>query len=82
MLTCKDISNQASDHLERELSPRQRLAFALHLLLCGNCREFVRHLRSAVITFRGLPVQELDPAQAKALVETIAARAATENETR
>ena len=71
MLTCKDIARQASDYVDRHLTPRQRLAFAFHLLFCGQCREFLRQLRLAVSLYSRLPPQELASQEAEALVGKI-----------
>lgn len=71
MLTCRDIATQASDYLERKLTLRQRLAVGLHLLLCGRCRDFLRHLRVSLAYYRGLSPKALDDAEASALVKRI-----------
>ena len=71
MLTCKDIAKQASDYVDGHLSARQRLAFAFHLLLCGQCREFLRQLRLALRFYRKLPRAELDAAQAAVIVDKV-----------
>ncbi|MCB1665491.1 MAG: anti-sigma factor [Pseudomonadales bacterium] len=48
MLSCRDIAAKASDHLDRKLTFSQSLGYGFHLLLCGYCREFVRHLRTTI----------------------------------
>jgi len=52
MLKCREVSSQASDYIDHELQGMQRLNMALHLLLCGRCRRFVRQLRLAVGAIR------------------------------
>lgn len=71
MLTCRDIARQASDYVDGHLTVRQRLAFAFHLLLCGQCREFLRQLRLAVGLYQRLPPKELNQQEAESLVEKI-----------
>lgn len=48
MLNCRDIAIQASDHIDKNLTFRQSLSYGFHLLLCGYCRKFVRHLRTTI----------------------------------
>ncbi|WP_339898200.1 hypothetical protein [uncultured Gilvimarinus sp.] len=48
MLSCRDVTQQASDHIDLADEPLHRpsLQVRLHLLLCRHCRRFVRHLRA------------------------------------
>jgi hypothetical protein len=71
MLKCRDIAHQASDYLDRHLTLRQRLAVATHLLLCGNCRAFIRHMRTSIAYYRELPAREIDEEQAAAIAEKV-----------
>jgi hypothetical protein len=48
MLSCRDIAKQASDHIDKKLTFRQSLSYGMHLLMCGYCRKFVRHLRTTI----------------------------------
>ena len=46
MLSCKELAQQhASDYIDRNLSPSQRLQVGMHLLVCGHCRRFVKKLK-------------------------------------
>ena len=71
MLSCSDIAKQASDYLDGHLSVRQRLAFAVHLLLCGKCKEFLRQLGLALRFYQQLPPRQLSKEAAESLVSTI-----------
>jgi len=44
MMTCKQLSEIASDFLDRDLPFRQRLAIHLHRLMCRDCSRYLRHL--------------------------------------
>jgi predicted anti-sigma-YlaC factor YlaD len=77
MLKCRDIAHQASDYLDHNLTLRGRLVVGAHLLLCGKCRAFVRHMRTALAYYRELPPDVLDDAEAAA----IAARASGKPDT-
>lgn len=41
MLTCKQLSERATDYLENAVTTRQRLSIGMHLLLCKHCRAYV-----------------------------------------
>lgn len=71
MPTCKDIAKQASDYVDGHLTVRQRLAFACHLLVCGQCREFLHQLRLALRFYHQLPAKELSPQEAAAIVARV-----------
>jgi glutaredoxin 3 len=51
MLSCKELSERASDYLDGELSPWTRMEIRLHIFLCEHCRRYLRQLRLAVDTF-------------------------------
>jgi len=59
MLKCKDIAAHASDHLDGQLTWRQSLAYSMHLLACGYCRHFLRHVSITITFARALPRQDL-----------------------
>ena len=42
--SCQEITEQASDYLDRDQSLWKRTAFRLHLLMCTYCRRHVKHL--------------------------------------
>ncbi len=44
MLSCRDITEMASDYLEGDLGLLERLLFRIHLLHCRACAEFVRQI--------------------------------------
>lgn len=59
MLKCRDIGHQASDYADGSLTWRESLHYGIHLLMCGHCRTFVRHLRTTIAFTRALPEQEI-----------------------
>jgi hypothetical protein len=71
MLKCRDIVHQASDYVDGHMTLRQRLAVGIHLLLCGKCRAFIRHLRTSLAYYRQLQNKELDAAEVRAIVERV-----------
>jgi hypothetical protein len=62
MLSCRDVTPLASDHLDHMLPFRQRVAIRLHRLMCVHCRRFARQLRTLVLSLskrsRGIPVSD------------------------
>ncbi len=43
MLSCKQVATIASDYLDNSTPLKWQIR--LHLLMCANCRRFVRHLK-------------------------------------
>lgn len=44
-LPCEGMARLASEALDRELSPLERLALHSHLLYCTACRRYLRQIR-------------------------------------
>lgn len=42
MLSCKQVAGLASDYLDKNTPLKWQIR--LHLLMCANCRRFVKHL--------------------------------------
>ena len=45
MLTCREVSQLASESLDRSLGLRDRFTLRLHLLRCDLCSRYVRQLK-------------------------------------
>ncbi len=45
MLSCREITDIASDYINREGSTRTWMMTSLHLAQCKNCRSYVRGLK-------------------------------------
>jgi predicted anti-sigma-YlaC factor YlaD len=52
MLTCREMSEVASEVIEGRARRRDRVAARLHLLMCRLCREYFRQLRVTIATIR------------------------------
>ncbi len=59
MLTCKEITELATDHLEGRLPLPQRLFFRLHLWMCKHCRAYLQQIRLTIETLRHLPMERI-----------------------
>lgn len=44
MLSCKHITEYATDYLEGRMSFWQRLQFRMHLRMCEHCKRFLHHM--------------------------------------
>jgi hypothetical protein len=42
MLSCKQVANLASEYLDNNTPLKWQIR--LHLMMCANCRRFVKHL--------------------------------------
>lgn len=45
MLNCRQASHLISEAMDRPLSRAEQARLAMHLLLCGNCRNFRQQMR-------------------------------------
>lgn len=70
MLTCKELVAHSSDYLDGQLTLRQRLAVRAHLVMCGNCRRFIRQMKLTQAVIRQMPEGELP--ELDALAERLA----------
>jgi predicted anti-sigma-YlaC factor YlaD len=52
MLNCREVTERASDYLDRTLPLWQSVSVHLHLLMCQYCRRYVRQLRTLLVALR------------------------------
>jgi anti-sigma factor RsiW len=55
MLTCRDVTELATDYQEGALSLRRRLEVRLHLLICRFCRRYLAQMRTVADALHRLP---------------------------
>ncbi len=64
MLSCRDVTDRASDYLDEELGLRTRLLVAMHILACRHCRRFVDQITATIRLVRRsgdeLPSKDLE----------------------
>ncbi len=82
MLRCREISEQASDHIDGRLSAGARMQMAMHLLMCGRCRSFMRQMRLTVAALRARDEESLSAGRAAELASAamVASRISDEKE--
>lgn len=68
MLTCKQVTEMATDRAEGALDATARTAFDEHLRECEGCGAWVRQLELARLALGRLPEPELSPALNDALL--------------
>jgi mRNA-degrading endonuclease toxin of MazEF toxin-antitoxin module len=71
MFQCKDVAEEASNYLERDLPIKKRLGLFLHLLVCSCCRNYLQQLRHTITTVATLRPTEDNPTDTKALAEKL-----------
>ena len=78
MLNCAEASRLASEKRDRALTRGEWLRFRFHLLMCRNCRRYVRQLallgRAVRQLGRRSPTPEADPGLSPEARKRIAAR--------
>jgi len=53
VLTCRDVTEHATDFMEGALPVRTHLAMRLHLFICRMCRAYLAQLRRTAALLRG-----------------------------
>jgi len=53
VLTCRELTEYATDAMEGALPPRTWVAVRLHLLVCRMCRTYLAQLRRTTGLLRG-----------------------------
>ena len=72
MITCKDVSDSASDYLDSPTTFLQRLGFRFHLIMCVHCRRYVRQLSlTSGVAKQLYPVNEPTDEEIERLVEKL-----------
>ena len=71
MLKCRDVAEHGSHYIDRKIPWYKLPGWYLHLFICGNCRRFIRHLRSAIKVAAGLPRKPAAPETVAAIMESL-----------
>ncbi len=45
MLSCQQVATLASDYLDKNTHGSLKWQMRMHLMMCANCRRFMRHLK-------------------------------------
>lgn len=77
MITCEQFEDFILAYLDDDLMPRQKLVFQMHLMICRECRRYLKAYRAAMqITREALIEDEMLPEDVPAdlIAAVIAAR--------
>jgi predicted anti-sigma-YlaC factor YlaD len=55
MLSCREVTDRASDVLDGNLPPLSRLKLRLHLMICEGCRTYIDQMRGLKTMLRQRP---------------------------
>jgi anti-sigma factor RsiW len=61
VLTCREVTERASEYLDDNLPFGRRLAFRLHLMMCRHCRRYVDQLARTIVVARAAGRKATDP---------------------
>lgn len=61
MLSCKEITELATEYMEGSLPWRQRLGVRMHLWMCTHCRRYMDQMRKVVEVLKRLPSETAPP---------------------
>ncbi len=61
MLSCKELTEIATDYLEQDLPWRKRLSVRVHLWMCRHCRRYLDQMRTVIELLRRLPKEPVPP---------------------
>lgn len=79
MLRCRDIVRHGEEFLSGDMRGWRRAGFWLHLLLCRDCRRYIRELRlTRDVSRRLMPPSEAGDAEIDAILARIAEATGTQ----
>jgi len=76
-LSCQELVELITDHLEDALSADDRARFDRHLATCPNCRTYLDQMRLTIALTGQLSEDDLSPESRDALLEAFRAWKAT-----
>ena len=56
-MSCRELAELISDHLEGRLGLVDRVRFQLHLGMCRDCRAYLKQMRGMVRALGALPAE-------------------------
>ncbi|MCL5975833.1 MAG: zf-HC2 domain-containing protein [Gammaproteobacteria bacterium] len=74
MFSCKDIHDRASQFIDGDCSMLTKAGVLMHILMCGNCRLFIKQLRLTVASIRQMPDKQHSDQDLDALADKILAK--------
>ncbi|MGD9695246.1 MAG: anti-sigma factor [Thermoleophilia bacterium] len=68
-ITCRELVELVTDHLEGRLPKPERERFEDHLVLCPPCRTYVEQMRATLRALGRIPEESLSPAAREELLQ-------------
>jgi predicted anti-sigma-YlaC factor YlaD len=68
-ITCKELVEVVTDHLEGRMPPDRRLLFEEHVAFCSWCRTYLDQMRETIRITGTLTEDDLSPETRDALLE-------------
>jgi len=78
VLSCREVTERASDFLDRRLGFAGRLQMRLHLMICRACRAYLDQVRATIALLRTSRPAAAVPAAEAAVLEALAERGGEE----
>lgn len=69
MLSCREITELATEYAEGSMAFSDRVRFLMHLSMCRHCRRYVRQLKATVRTVGRMVAPPPSPETKAALLE-------------
>jgi predicted anti-sigma-YlaC factor YlaD len=60
-MTCREVTDILDRYIDGDLPKRQRLFIRLHLMMCRNCRNYLRTYRQTIRAAKTLTSTPHDP---------------------
>lgn len=75
MLSCKDVSEQASEYIDGKMPFLKRMQMRLHLAVCAHCRSFMSQMKRTIrvvgLSRPAAPTEQEIEAQAEKLIREL-----------
>jgi hypothetical protein len=71
VISCRDVTEQANDHMERQLPFWARMQFRMHLFACTHCRAYIEQIRKTIGLVGAIKLHAMSPSDEDALVKAI-----------
>lgn len=73
MFQCKDVAEEASNYLNRDLPLRKRVGLFLHIMICSCCRNYLQQIRQTINTVATIQPREKTDVNTSELAEKLRA---------
>jgi hypothetical protein len=71
MITCKEVSQEAHEFLDGEMTLSRRLNLITHLVICKHCRRYIKELRLTLRALQDTEILEEDTVPTDAEIDDI-----------